>query len=801
MADALLPQLCRIIAPDKLPDRLLLSGIIGAESQNLSEQPLLFYAFEITKTWLPSSVLLPSLVSVLESDYPNLTQAKNIDDHFEELLRNVNQQLNTVSESGETDWIGSFNGIIMLMANNELHFSQSGRYPTYLLQNNRIRQITDDIPQDGEPHPLKTFSNLASGYIQDGDCLLIANQDLYSEISLDSLRRIISSSSPFTACQTIAKQLKKDRNAKISASIIKIANTETKLPDEPQSIDLELEMQSNLKKIMRTLSPFGHKIRSQSALVARGSAMVATKAVHSAKTLTTDTLVPGAAKAAHKTTEGLKKLASTLDPASKQKKKAEVVPPSAQIIEVISPSQSDNDMDEEMADEIGSVIPASEFAIEKPLHANISPEENAPVTSNPSIDLPRILWTVRSTLHKYLQSFLVWLEVPRNKKIVALALAIALIGGTVWGALSHYRSDQNTPVTVTQNDTTLQEVDTLQQKINKAMTDPIQEIEAGKAIEEAYLKLQGLSNLTETQRKLADSAWDAITVKADILSKTTRLIEANSSAAFNVDNPQNLVVKLPYFYAYDSTKGSLFRTGKGTTSQVQEEIPLVDPSDVITNIAPGIETDTAGYALTRKDLVYRITHNGSDTSINAVTLDSGTFARGDAIATFLSNIYIMDAKTGLFWRYVGSNGTFAKGINLIDINQYDIKNSLSVAIDGSVYFLRQDGSVDKYTAKSQTLKKDTAFALRAQPYLSQKMTHPSEIMTNENMDSIYVLDKGMSSGERSTARILQFSKNGDYIRQIAFPKDFTNVKSFQISPKDNLLWVLNGKVVSEFVIP
>lgn len=153
MSSAVAAQACCIVAPEKLPDRFLASGILCSDpSLPLSQQVVLAYVFEVARPWLPSSHLLPSLQDVLNQEYEKIHIKHDLDAQFEELLKAVNNQLNSVSEAGETDWIGNLSGLIVLVGHHELHFSQTGSCPAYLLQNNRIRQITDDLSGEGEPH-------------------------------------------------------------------------------------------------------------------------------------------------------------------------------------------------------------------------------------------------------------------------------------------------------------------------------------------------------------------------------------------------------------------------------------------------------------------------------------------------------------------------------------------------------------------------------------------------------------------------------------------------------------------------
>ena len=133
---------CSIIGSTDVPERLLASGSLCHPTAINQPPVLLTYLFEVTKPWFPQSRLIPSLIDTLNDEYPSLNGGEDLNTQFEALLKRVNQQLNQISESGETDWIGSLNGIIVCTFEDQLLFSQTGNCPAYLLQRNRIRQIT-----------------------------------------------------------------------------------------------------------------------------------------------------------------------------------------------------------------------------------------------------------------------------------------------------------------------------------------------------------------------------------------------------------------------------------------------------------------------------------------------------------------------------------------------------------------------------------------------------------------------------------------------------------------------------------
>ncbi|MBU6389668.1 hypothetical protein KGQ71_04095 [Patescibacteria group bacterium] len=760
-------QYCRIVAPEKLSDRFLVSGVLHQkENELLGDQVILAYVIEVTKPWFPSSKVLPSLLEIIYNQHQQLTPGKNIDDQFELLLRNLNEQLNAISEQGETDWIGNLNGLILVMCGDELHFSQTGRSPAYILQKNRIRQITDENTQEGEPHPLKTFSNLASGMLQEGDHILVSNSELYREISLDALRRIMNNNSPAAACSAIVKELKREKNPAVSTLILKIISkgeVENQKTPEPTEIILEEEFQSRFRKIQKQLTPVFLKVGHQSQAISRASVTTAKKT----GTLIQKNVAPVAGTILHK---GLEQAHHLKKQVASQRSINST--PTA-MVEIILPRKERERLHNE------SVAKAAEERLDQ----QYNPDEYAELPVEPQESSPLIA---------RLAPLLQWIAIPRNKKISALVVAVILIVVTAWAATVR-RLPHSTDQTNDRAVTLLQQASSLQKTAANSMASG-QSDAASKDIQQAESIINALTTLSDSQKSQAESIWQTLTSESDSLSKTTRLASASATYSFS-GSGEGLIAHLPYFYSFSNNVPGLLRTGSGDPSQVKQTVNLPDTTDWITAIIKSNESDTAAYALTHSNKVYRITQTESVTAIQPVSPASGDFATGDSIGTFNGNIYILDSKNGLLWKYLNTGTAYQKGVSVIDNNRYDIKHSVSLAIDGAIYFLKADGSVTKFISGQQQ-----SFSLKGQPYLAQKLTQPTQIITSENMDDIYVLDTGVSSALHSTARVLVFDKNGNYIKEYGFPENYTQVQAFDIDPTAKKLWILNDSQVSEFDI-
>lgn len=115
----------------------------------------------------------------------------------------------------------------------------------------------------------------------------------------------------------------------------------------------------------------------------------------------------------------------------------------------------------------------------------------------------------------------------------------------------------------------------------------------------------------------------------------------------------------------------------------------------------------------------------------------------------------------------------------------EFKNAVSMDIDGSIYVLFNDGSLEKYTAG---VKDD--FAVIG---LDKPVQKPLKVVADANFKQIYMAD-----GEEG--RILAFDGDGvlEFQLKPELGSEWTALKSFDIAPDEETFYVLSGAKVFEF---
>jgi len=133
------------------------------------------------------------------------------------------------------------------------------------------------------------------------------------------------------------------------------------------------------------------------------------------------------------------------------------------------------------------------------------------------------------------------------------------------------------------------------------------------------------------------------------------------------------------------------------------------------------------------------------------------------IGTYFSNIYLLSPQEGQIYKYQKLANEYSKAVPYLEKKQTDLKNVVSMTLDGYIYLLKNDGSVIKLMAGKEVAD----FSLLKTPS-SWKTEQSTKIFTTTETPHLFIL---------SGNQILEFDKSGNYLRMfvvqnIEQPKDF-----------------------------
>lgn len=175
------------------------------------------------------------------------------------------------------------------------------------------------------------------------------------------------------------------------------------------------------------------------------------------------------------------------------------------------------------------------------------------------------------------------------------------------------------------------------------------------------------------------------------------------------------------------------------------------------------------------------------TQINTQTLKAQTVAKPDPewgniidIQGFAGNFYLLDNLKNQIWKYVPTGSSFS------DKNTYlnsgvvaDFSNAKRFLIDSSVWILKSNDEIDRFTAGSPD-----NFDVGG---LDKNIQKISSFFVSSDTDNIYIMDS-------SNSRIVVLKKNGQYVSQIQGDK-FSDASDFLVDEQNKKLYLLeNNKI-------
>lgn len=147
------------------------------------------------------------------------------------------------------------------------------------------------------------------------------------------------------------------------------------------------------------------------------------------------------------------------------------------------------------------------------------------------------------------------------------------------------------------------------------------------------------------------------------------------------------------------------------------------------------------------------------------------------IGCYARRLYLLDAKNNQIYRHEGSVDGFLSAKRDWLKEPAELINTVSMAIDGDIYILNNDGQVWKYSLG----EKDNNFQVTV---VDPALSSPTKIFTDSKTNFIYIL-------EPSQKRIVMLNRDGRFVKQF-YSNSFDDLKDFIIFENEKSIYVLNG---------
>lgn len=731
-------QFARLATTEKLSDRFLNTGIRATADLAKSQMGEVFFMVEVLTQWFTTAQIGQTIINTFATAYYNGGSTSDLA-NFEHALKKVNETLAQITQNGETDWIGNLNAVLGVMIENKIHLGQTGKASAFVFRDGKAENLTEGLASSGESHPLKTFTNVTSGELKSRDKLLIANPELYTQIDLENLRQTVTMNSPSEAVVQLAKMLKKKKVNRANALVINLLTTEelAKLPvtNEKETIYLDRPLESIWAGTQRAWQQLIFPILKS--------------------------LGRGTKKASNQSLTFTKNYLKTLH----DKKQTNQIVRKKDLFEkeFIEPSK-ENTEDNMLKDENFKYSPDLEVHY---YHEKQKEKDNK---------YKKYLAIALNGLKKIGNFILSLWQNKKTKPYVLVVCAILIL--VIIGLIINSRRHSATP------------------KFN--LSEAQAELKTAEG-QEAEAKQAALGNDNEKAKQLCASAIDGANkltgfaivggaaqkvvddcnLQIDSLSATTRFKSLDSILSLDSAAQGAFVLS---GQAYLVSQGNIYRALiSGGKPEKVASIPKGNGE-----FRFGAVNGKIIYLYTSSQKVFSF--DSQTSQVTPSILDSGNWESANAGATYNGSFYLLDSIIGQIYKHAFVAQKPGTGSSYITSSSVDVKNSKSIALDGSIYVLQNDGAVlELQKGKLQE------FSLQNTPTPYTKIEDPIKIYTDSDASSLYILDNGKK-------RILEYDKSGHYLHQYALPSNLGNLTDFVVSVKAKKIWILSDKNLYEISI-
>ena len=733
-------QFARITNSGKLDDRFLTCQHLESPDLAKSSMGEVFSLIEILSPWFPTAQIGKLIISNFTKYYYSGGSTSDLV-NFEDSLKKINEDLAQVTQEGETDWIGNLNGILASIVGNNMHLAPTGHIEAYIFRDGKINHLTYALSDTTQNHPLKTFSNVVSGELKNHDKILFTNKDLFSHISLESVRQIISLNNPFLAATQITKLLRKDRARNVNLIIVNLTDKEELSTEALEQKESIFYLDKSTESLVGKLANFGKSLFSPISRFTKDKF----KNIKSKK-ISRSPLVP----------------------------RKEVPKPTLENDRFQKEFISDEGRDD-------SLLKDEEIKYSPDLYVHYyNAEKKKTDQAGKKVAFAKsflqILSRIASWIFLKLKQFFNFISMTardRNRrKYLFIAFAVILI--IIVGLVITFRG-RGSKIGSLQSQKILDEAIAASKEGKDLLSSGNKE----SAIEKFVISIDKANSIANNAIVASDAknVISSTYQELDKITSTTRFAELKPQVSINETGKELFIIGGEAYIICDE---NIYKTSLlgGTPSKIAS-LPKG-------SFVGGAKQDKIIYLYSSDQNVYSF--DTSTNKIEAAKINEGRWETANSINFYVGGLYLLDGVLGQIYKHTSSQDSFAKGEEYISTTTVNLKDAVSFAIDGSIYVLKNNGKVIKLQKS-----KVQDFSLKNIPKPFDAIKEPSKIFTDSDTPSLYILDKAQK-------RILEFDENGQFVHQYALPENFNKISDFSVSIKSRKIWILEQGSVYEISI-
>jgi hypothetical protein len=724
--------------------------------QSLAEEKSLGRLFMVAEIKSSDSInpeIINHILETVKNNYYN-TDDLNIETAFEKALEKVNQKIADMIGDYDTNWLDRFNGVFAILKGNVLHLSSIGNAQAFLVRYQRIVNIIQSTTEKesitSTINPLKAFSHIISGTLEPGDALLLSLPSLLDYLSQEKLKRTITDYNAHQAIGTIERLLSEDTaTAAFAALIIKLEpetlSAASPVPPTPQSTSPAiltapgLTPQSSMDDLLNKEAATG-KILTPS--LSSFFLQSIKKGVDSVLDFIRLKIFRQSPRRVHWQRE---------------------VQGASEYSPTVAKSQKSTLAKTSRASRALAKVGAGIMGGFKSLANLVAKKERPSGIFNPPVTFPE---RISSTIVSF----------KRLSRLSKVLLFAAILVAFLLSQSIYSTANSGNTKKLTTN--VAQTINSITQKITEAEAALSYKNEDGAK----SLLTQAQDLLTTLPNKSKKDKATVSQLQSDIntqLQKTTHVVTINTPTVFvdltKTDATTN-AVSLTYvnknIFTFDPAKKTIYGIAADATVT---SYPLNNTA--IQLLIPQSATKTVAILDATNSLLEL---NPSSKKTSSLTFSFGTTDINIAGAAYYqSRLYFLDIRSNQILKSVkGGTGYGTPSVWIKDST--DIRDAVSMAVDGNIYILNKNGTVLKMTSGQKQ-----AWSLATiDPALTKANKIWTDITTEANL---YVLD---AAGKR----IVEFTKDGKLLNQYTSPA-FNNLKDLTVDIAGKTIYVLNDNQI------
>lgn len=383
------------------------------------------------------------------------------------------------------------------------------------------------------------------------------------------------------------------------------------------------------------------------------------------------------------------------------------------------------------------------------------------------INLARI---IRQKGGETINSLAVWfknLKVKRKIALIVFAASVLLLAQNL--ALTSLKNKK------AENEKIYDELtETIKRKQSQIEASLLYKNEEGakKLLDEVESLITRFPQDTERQKEQYDNFLDKLRAQTETIRRVVKIAGLNELADFaNLNGnaePDNLILANKIIYAGDSKQKSIYSLDINDNTITA----IADTGQSVNGLRyPTADKNNNIYYFNLDSVIKLETESGEMTNLTADFKNSRQAADIDA---YNGKLYLLDRQNSQIYRYnITGNGIAGEQAWLNE--KADFSNAVNMAIDGSIYVLKNNGQLLKYLkGRSQEFKLGE---------VEPKLENPSKLIVSSELKYIYIL-------EPSNKRLVVFDKAGAFLTQYQSDQ-FNDLKDFAVDETGKKIYFLD----------